>query len=422
MKFVKESIFEDFYLIDLIGVFCVFAFIFSFYIVGPITSSIAIACCLVPYFLQEQNRKILFLSNYFLVIFLFLILALFLCVIYTNVIHYTNDLNYAKTLIGQLIQLISAFPLLCFLIRRKRVDKMERYIIIAYFIQSVIELCALFTPSLAIALLQFSRAEELYEGTGGVRGLALASGLGWNLALSFGVVYILIAKRILQSDTICVLDYIIYIFIAIGTFFAGRTGFVGMLYAGIFVIVYKHFDVFYILRVLSVFVLIIAIFYAVSLSVPLLYDVFNDKVFPFAFEWYYSMEETGEASTTSTDILMEMWKVPISYTTFLLGDGWFYDSGGEFYYKRTDIGVLRNILYWGILGYLVIIGYQVKQLSPLWKSKNIYGLMGLMILLYLFTMELKAMTIGFNKTVFSIVILVVYSYIYQYSDSKNYYK
>lgn len=421
MRVIKDSLFSGLDLWDWIGILCVFLFIFSFYLVGPINSSMLVGAVFFPYLLQRKNRgvKALLSSGYIKSVGFLLLLVIFFCFVYSNIIHFTGEMNYAKIMFGQFVQYILALVLLAFLISKKRIARVEDYIIIAYFIQSVIELVALFVPSFAVALLPFSRAEEIYEGYGGVRALALSSGVGWNLALSFGLVYILIAKRILCTKTANVLDYIVYILIVVGTFFAGRTGFVGLLYAGLFVVFYKRLNLIYILRLALLIVALCAAIYFVAVSIPGVYDIFNDKVFRFAFEWYYSMEETGEASTGSTDVLMDMWKTLPSFRQFWIGDGWFYNPSGDGYYKGVDVGILRNLFYWGIGGYLLVISYQIKQLSPLWKNGGVYRLMGIMILLYFFTMELKAMTIGHNKMTFSIVILVVSSYVYRFSIGQN---
>lgn len=228
MRVIKDSLFSGLDIWDWVGIVSVFFFVFSFYIVGPITSSMLVGVAFFPYLLQQRNRgvKALLSSRYIKGIGFLLLLIIFFCFVYSNIIHFTGEMNYAKIMFGQFVQYILALVLLAFLISKKRIAKVEDYIIIAYFIQSVIELVALFIPSFAVALLPFSRAEEIYEGYGGVRALALSSGVGWNLALSFGLVYILIAKRILCSKTVNILDYIVYVLIVVGTFFAGRTGFV----------------------------------------------------------------------------------------------------------------------------------------------------------------------------------------------------
>lgn len=366
-------------------------------------------------------KRIFLRSKYIVGLFALLLLILFLCIVYSNIIHFTGELEYAKTMLGQFVQFVLALTLLSFLIKKKKIQYVEKYIIISYFIQSVIEIVALMFPSFAQILLIFNRSENLYEGYGGVRGLSLSSAPGWSLALSFGLVYILMAKRFLSTEFNAV-DCFIYLVCIVGTLFAGRTGFVGLLYAGIMVVIYKHLNIAYILKVIFLLLLFVTAIYYVALSIPSLYNVFAEQVFPFAFEWYYSMEETGEASTASTDVLMKMWEVLPSFSQFWLGDGWFLSPTGDSYYKKVDVGILRNLFYWGIGGYIVVIYYQVKQLKPLWNDKRdgLYRLMGIIILLYFFTMELKAMTVGFNKMTFSIVILVAFSYLYRTSYLQSY--
>ena len=93
------------------------------------------------------------------------------------------------------------------------------------------------------------------------------------------------------------------------------------------------------------------------LSVPEMYNNIR-----FAFEGFFSLVEQGKWSTNSNDILKRMFVLPETWRTWIIGDGYFDNPyaldpnyvgprwGG--FYKATDIGYLRFIFYFGLIGML----------------------------------------------------------------------
>lgn len=84
----------------------------------------------------------------------------------------------------------------------------------------------------------------------------------------------------------------------------------------------------------------------------------------FGFEGFFSLYEKGYWSTNSTDILEQMVVFPESLKTWIIGDGYcanpyadpFY-TGRAFhgFYMGTDIGFLRFLFYFGIIGLLTLM-------------------------------------------------------------------
>lgn len=80
----------------------------------------------------------------------------------------------------------------------------------------------------------------------------------------------------------------------------------------------------------------------------------------FAFEGFFSLAETGEWDVHSNEILKDMIVFPDNLRTWLIGDGYIenpygldpYYIGPNFggYYMATDIGYLRFIFYFGLIG------------------------------------------------------------------------
>lgn len=96
---------------------------------------------------------------------------------------------------------------------------------------------------------------------------------------------------------------------------------------------------------------------------------FHDNV-RFAFEGFFSIAETGKWETNSNNILKKMIVFPDNTKTWMIGDGYIenpysrdpYYVGPNFggYYMATDIGYLRFIFYFGLIGLVTFISYFFK--------------------------------------------------------------
>lgn len=151
-------------------------------------------------------------------------------------LHLTMELEYIKVLIAQMFHFICGIFIIIYLKYQKQYTtlKIEQTIIWAFLVQSIIQLIAMSIPSFAHFILYFSRAHDLQDAYGGgVRGLALSSGVGWSLGLAYGLIYIVFVKRYLLSG-VNMKSTLIGILLLMGTIFAGRTGFVGACLGGIF--------------------------------------------------------------------------------------------------------------------------------------------------------------------------------------------
>lgn len=408
---------------DVIGVLSIFCYVFSFYIIGPITSSLVVAIPFVYTYIRD--KEYLNQDSYFIRILYFLITILFVGFFY-SIIHATFDFSYVKVLMAQLIHLLMGGIIVTIFKKKYEFtsETIEKYIVISFFIQSIIEIVASVTPSLAAALLPFNRAYDFAESDSGRRGLALAAGTGWSLGLAYGLLYIVYVKRYLL-DGINALKIFFGVILLAGTMFAGRTGFVGAAFGVVlFFLNAKRRLAYKILLVFKVLLFIIIACLLFYLCFPTVTTHLVENVFPFAFEPFYKLFYNDEFSTGSTDRLQEMWEVAISPIEVLIGTGNFTEPSGS-YYKHIDIGIMRNLFYWGIFGYALMIVYQLYFLVPIRirstnrKLKWNIGVYRFCLMAYLFLMEFKAMVVGFNKMAMSIVFLLAYFYYYEYREQKK---
>ena len=391
----------------IIGVFLVFCYIFSFYIVGSITSSMMAAALILPYYCSDNGiyrLKNAFCHRYFAGLFGWLVFMMCMSIAFPCIIHSTYDLSYTKGIVGNIVQLICGVLIVHYMYDKLKTDfqTLLKLIILAYILQSVIQIAASFTPQLASFVSYFSRSEEIQEGTAGVRGLALSASTGWNLALSYGIVGILYSYFYFTKK--CgYMPAIGWALLTVGCFFAGRTGLVGILVGLCYLILSGHslrlFGI--VCRIIVILLLLIALVCALF---PSYVEYAVLYLLPFALEPVINLFENNELSSRSTDILFTMWDRPMNISEFFIGTGYFTGPDGH-YYLHTDVGVLRNLFFWGIVGFILLISYQIYLTYPLLKDRNT-RLMAITVLGFLALCECKAVAIGFNKFSFSILFLL----------------
>lgn len=111
----------------------------------------------------------------------------------------------------------------------------------------------------------------------------------------------------------------------------------------------------------------------------------------FAFEGFFSLWEKGEWEVSSNDVLFEYMIVfPDNLKTWIIGDGYAanpsydpYYIGPDFwgFYKGTDIGYLRFIFYFGILGTFLLVLFFLKTALACADKFRAYRVMFFMILI-----------------------------------------
>jgi hypothetical protein len=111
-------------------------------------------------------------------------------------------------------------------------------------------------------------------------------------------------------------------------------------------------------------------------SLPLIVYFYNTvpqihKNMRFGFEGFFSLAEKGKWEVSSTDKLKTMYVYPDNIKTWIIGDGYFanpekdpYYVGPlnkiEGYYMGTDVGYLRFIFYFGVIGLMFFSSFIIK--------------------------------------------------------------
>ena len=94
-----------------------------------------------------------------------------------------------------------------------------------------------------------------------------------------------------------------------------------------------------------------------AIGIPVVVYYYNvnpsfQKQIEYGFEGFFSLFESGEFQTSSTDELSTMWVWPQDTQTWLIGSGLFLSKSSDFTYF-SDIGYCRFIFYSGLIGITV---------------------------------------------------------------------
>ena len=184
--------------------------------------------------------------------------------------------------------------------------------------------------------------------------------------------------------------WIAYLVIAVVGNMIGRTTSVGVVVSLIYILVHCIFygyREFLKSHVLPLLLLMVAL-------LPLLIYLYNNSPktredLRFGFEGFFSLAETGRWETNSNNRLSDMFVLPDNPKTWIIGDGYFDnpysdpnfngDNPTEFY-KGTDVGYLRFIYSFGVIG---LISFVVFFLVAFWGCAlrhRKYAILFLMIL------------------------------------------
>lgn len=127
-----------------------------------------------------------------------------------------------------------------------------------------------------------------------------------------------------------------------------------------------------------------------------------EKKMRFAFEGFFSLFEQGKWEVSSNEKLKTMYVFPETLKTWIIGDGYFSNPrdvdpffigkevGG--YYMGTDVGYLRFIFYFGIIGLIAMIAVIFKAGKICIKKLARYKVMFILLLLANYVIWFKVST------------------------------
>jgi glycosyltransferase involved in cell wall biosynthesis len=347
-----------------------------------------------------KNKKILYL-------FLFLLAIVIYSCLLTTILG-TFDYSIIKTLINQFIALIIGILLYALFAEKGKQKEIIKCIIYAFVIQACIQVSSFIFPFFNDLLNNFKfslvveKGETIYKGT---RGLALSGSNFFGLSAAYGLIYIMYFinwKQLFNNNLAKKLLCLVLLFF--GGIFAGRTSLIGFAIGFIYFFIVNRKQIksrlknfkfnlkifIYIFSSLIIFLLILYIIYLITPDTYItLFNKFN-HLMKFTFEMFYNLFNGKGLFTTSTAKLFDKMYFPVELKTFIFGAG-HYTNIDATYYLHTDAGFMRNILFFGIFGLILLTIYQIKIFD--WSKKS--RLNNYIILLYILLLHIKGETLGF---------------------------
>lgn len=404
----------------------VFMYVFMFRIVGVIDSAIAVGCLvafLIVFNRKAQRRLKAILRSEKFIGMLLAFIAMCAWIFAVSVVNGTRDFSFVKTWLHVLIQICIGILVYCYLFGNSETRNIVNFIIVAFLIQSVIEWLGLLSPTVKSLIYMTKSASTIRIANqyGGIRGLSLAGSSFFGLAVAFGLVYILFFSN---YNTLFGKHRIVKLFcfflLLSGTFFAGRTGVVGLLLACIwgvarFVAGKSKIDGIFAVQVAVIVAVGFAVFFIIAHYFKDANAVFKkiSYLYNYVFEALISLFRGKGLSTTSTaELFGEMYfRVPIK--TLLIGDGYYTDPVTGAYYMNTDSGYMRVILYTGLPGLAILFWFQYKLfcLGDMDRRTRI------LCWLFMIILQIKGEAIGFSMILQSVLLLSVLQRAV-YGDSK----
>lgn len=320
----------------------------------------------------------------------------------------TSDFEYATYIVSMLVWISAAYVVITwmkFVHETVSVELLAKYIVAVSVMQCVLALAIdSFIPlkQLVNSIMVVTRVMEtrLY----GMDASLDIAGSRFSVAL---VLIVYLMNRISKNKSIYkVISYIVAFFIiAIVGNMISRTTTVGVIVAlcyFIFLLFRNQGNSVVELRYISI--LFVGILVCLLPFLCYLYQVntsFHENI-RFAFEGFFSLAEKGRWEVHSNDMLKNMYVFPDNLKTWFIGDGYFdnpyysepYYVGPKMggYYMGTDVGYLRFIYYFGLIGLFAFSAFMLKIGQILMNRFHEERIMFLIIILLNFIVWFKVST------------------------------
>ena len=340
------------------------------------------------YVTDLRRRGNLGLSKEFIGLVIYSLL-ISLAAIFSSVYHNTRETVYTTYFMSMLTWLGGAYTAVRAVkaIHGKiTLELLSTYIVAVSVTQGILSVVAdIYTPlgdffCRVVPGLDYSRSSGRLFGFGSMTTLDTA-GIRYGLAAL--ICCNCIVSAIKEDDTTNIPWYILaFLVITVTGNMVARTTSVGCLVGLAYLLLYLiPFNTGVNQAVLRTWLWIIVLTAGFFLLMTVLYNSdsnFHDRT-RFAFEGFFSLIETGHWETGSNNVLKDMYIWPDNAQTWIFGDGYFNNPRndpnylGEVthgYYMHTDVGYLRFIYFFGLIGltifslFIIYAGRTCARLTP----------------------------------------------------------
>lgn len=315
----------------------------------------------------------------------------------TAVFNESYDFGVLRKIVAVILYSFSSY-LVVELIRKVTVNfsffTLLEWIVYAAFVQAILSIILFLSPELMKLYLNSIRLNEISENVmrslSSFRLIAVANVQYANMAVMYGIAFLSALTLPFSKHSVLyqhkILYYILVFTILIAGIFSARTFFLILLFSLVylFYLLWKKKGSLAIGYGIGIIVISIFILFG---SYLILKNSENERTYQWMFEWYINLSEKGSFETNSTNTLKNMYHWPDQLKTWIIGDGKFQSEGGGFY-KNTDVGYLRNLFYWGLLGsfFFYFVQYQyyriVKSATSILLIKRFLGFLMIWVIVY----------------------------------------
>lgn len=401
---------------------------------GVNTKLILAVIGLITFFLKSAKVHEMKVSRQMIVLTL-LATGVSAATLFAMVYNNTGDRAYLTYVLSMLVWLAGAY-MVCVILKavngKVSIEMIADYIIAISFLQCTIAILGnLFVP--VNRFIKF-----LYPWTGWLDTVGRMYGIGDTTTLDTGGIRYSIACIFCIHMLVKTGDkrqrlipwYIFaYIYITIIGNMIARTTTVGAIIALVYLLTYIVFDSFVSksyttkTKIMGWMVIILAVMIGVSVW---LYNT-NESIHQnlrFGFEGFFSMAEQGEWDVGSNNTLRAMYVFPDNPKTWIIGDGYFVNPSGDpnyvgdipnGYYMDTDVGYLRFIFYFGLVG-LALFSFMILYAGHICLERfPNNNLLFIALVLTHFIVWLKVSTDCF----FILGLFIAMSYVRDFPDSPD---
>ncbi|MCH5239337.1 MAG: hypothetical protein J1F38_03865 [Muribaculaceae bacterium] len=378
----------------------------------PLSSDYILAVVGLFLFLIKRTHIPYYISNYYSLISLLFIFSLF-----SKVYNQSFDFYPEKQIILWYIYPLAVYPLFILLDQKKikiTPDKFFFFIIICFDIQGILSLVIFFNDTFREIFLNYFGGKEIdkLEHFGSFRLLAIAKPeLQYaNMAIMYGLASFACLINIKTKNRFNFSICSLILFLICGVL-SGRSYFI-VFGLSIFIISYEFIKK----NLLNIIKLIIYVFvFFLILIIIFLYfykNNDNNTTFLWAFEIFINLIENGNLDFQTGEVMKSMYIFPDKISTYLIGDNRISNGFGGTY-MDTDIGYIRFLFCWGIIGSLLLYSIQIYKLFTLRKINNLKEYNNFYLLLFLI------LFIYLSKDLYSIFNWIILIYYINYRKHKN---
>jgi len=421
-----------------------FLILFNFRVPGLYNSAfLAMLLCTFYYFNNQRSIPLTYFFQRYSAVILIATIVLAFIIILIPFLHEVGDVvqSREKRTLIELMMLGATVYVMPLLVEGKESAAFEEIALIicyAFALQGALDLAAVLYDPLGDLFIKLKPGDALLldaddpDFGNRFRFCNLSGTRLVELTASFGVsfiVFFMVQTKYDHPLMSGLKKYFVFLFILLGTMFAGRTGFIGLVmgFAGWLFFSFNRILLFFkrnMKYIVGFTSLLLFVFYVVL--PPKQRQTFTDGVFPFAFEWYYNYKDQGKFEVGSADAIPDHYFF-LYDKTLLAGHGVDAFGAAALGYPHSDAGYMNTLVYGGIPFLLILIIYQLlyfvrpieaalnNKLARDWISIGFF----ILLIAYIFIAEIKASMVAYLHVIEVMYLALGSSYMIQYYTQKE---